>query len=83
MLTPQEYENFKKKLNEAEKRLVSIEARKNQIIEQLKEQYNMTPDEAKAEVERLAELLPKKEAEFEEMFKAFSEKWGDLLQDGE
>ena len=43
----------------------------------------MTPDEAKAEVERLSELLPKKEAEFEEMFKAFSEKWGDLLQDGE
>ena len=81
MLTPQEYENFKRRLSEAEKKLVSIEARKNQIIEQLKEQYSMTPEEAQTEVDRLAELLPKKEAEFEQMFDEFQNKWGDLLND--
>lgn len=43
----------------------------------------MTPEEAKAEVERLAQLLPKKEAEFEEMFKSFIEKWGDLVKGDE
>lgn len=79
MLTPQEYENFKKKLSEAEKRLVSIEARKSQIIEQLKDQYQMTPDEAQTEVQRLDQLLPQKEAEFEKMFSEFQTKWGGLL----
>ena len=79
MLTPQEFENFKKKLNEAEKKLVSIEARKNQIIEQLRDQYQMTPEEAKAEVNRLAELLPQKEAEFNDMYNDFMENWGAVL----
>ena len=81
MLTPQEYENFKKKLSEAEKKLVSIEARKSQIIEQLKDQYQMTPDEAQTEVQRLDQLLPQKEEEFEKMFNEFQKKWGDLLGD--
>lgn len=81
MLTPQEYENFKKRLNEAEKKLVSIEARRNQIIEQLKEQYQMTPDEAKIEVKRLGALLPEKESEFQKMLGDFEEKWGELIAD--
>ena len=83
MLTPQEYESFKKKLSEAEKRLVSIEARKSQIIEQLKDQYQMTPDEAQTEVQRLDQLLPQKEAEFEKMFSEFRAKWGSLLGDNQ
>ena len=81
MLTPQEYESFKRKLSEAEKKLVSIEARKTQIVEQLKSQYDMTPDEAMNEVKRLADLLPQKEAEFEKMFGEFQNKWGDMLGD--
>ena len=78
MLTSQEYESFKKRLKEAEKKLVSIEARKTQIIEQLKEQYQMTPEEAKDEMRRLSELLPQKEAEFAQLYNDFMATWGDM-----
>lgn len=75
MLTAQEYEQFKKKLQDANRELLTLEAKQAQVIEQLRNTYGLTPEEAQAEVNRLREEIPKLEAEFNAKYQEFMEKW--------
>ena len=80
MLTIEEYEKYKKKLDAANRELAVLEAQREQIAVQLKQTYGLTLDEAKAEVARLAAEVPKLEAEFEQKYKEFNEKWDSVMQ---
>lgn len=80
MLTIAEYEQYKKKLADANKELAVLEARRTQLLEHLRLTYNLTLDGAKQEVARLAVEVPKMEEEFERKYKEFNEKWNATMQ---
>ena len=80
MLTAEEYEKYKKKLADANKELATLEARRTQLQEYVRLTFGLTLDEARTEVARLKEELPRKEAEFETKYKEFNEKWESQLQ---
>ena len=80
MLTIEEFERYKKKLVDANKELAALEARRVQMIEHLRLSYGLTLEEARAEVARLAVEVPKMEAEFEQKYKEFNEKWETAMR---
>lgn len=78
MLTVEEYEAYKKKLNDLEVKISVFEEKQKQLKERLKNEFGLTVEEAEAKVQELQKILPEKEAEWERQFEEFKEKCATL-----
>lgn len=80
MLTVEQYEAYKTKLQEASTELVRLEAKEAQLREQLLTTYNLTPEQAKEELVKLEETIPQMESQFTADYQEFMEKWNTYLK---
>lgn len=78
MLTAREYENYKTKLQNAERDRAVMEDRQAQLTEQLKSVYHLTFSEAKEELRKLKAEIEEMESSFAEKYREFNEKWNRL-----
>lgn len=80
MLTVEQYEAYKNKLQQASTELVRLEAKETQLREQLLTTYNLTPEQAQEEITKLEETIPQMEAQFTKDYQEFMEKWNTYLK---
>lgn len=78
MLTAREYENYKTKLQNAEKDRAVMEDRRIQLTEQLNSVYHLNFTEAKQELLKLKSEIEELESSFAEKYREFNEKWNRL-----
>lgn len=78
MLTVEEYEAYKKKLNDLEVKISVFEEKQKQLKERLKNEFGLTVEEAEAKVQELQKILPEKEAEWERQFEEFKNRCAAL-----
>lgn len=71
MLSIEEYEKFQKSLKDLEVKISVLEERQKQLVERLKSEFGLTPEQAQQKLVELRETLPAKEAEFERRFEEF------------
>jgi len=78
-LTIQQYEQYKQKLTDIQRDVVTLEAKKAQLEEHLMTTFGLTPAQAEAELAKLEVELPVMEQDFEKKYNEFIAKFGQEL----
>jgi len=80
MITPQEYEQLKSKVEKLQREANKAEGALQQLMTRLKEEFDCSTIEQAEELQaKLQKQTEKAEQEFEEAYNLFKEEWGSKL----